>query len=381
MELSTSEKKQTIREKIWNEMKKKKIERFPYAWGRVPNFKGAERAAKQLVTLEEFQNAKTVFVAPDSPQNPVRELVLQHGKTLVMPTPRLRSGFIRVNPVKGMEKKASSIKGAFTFGTVTPITDVPSVDFVIQGAVAVDFVGGRLGKGGGYGDKEITLLREHEKISEAEIAVTVHDIQVVGRVPQDKWDFTVDIIVTPVRVIRTCALKREAVSKYMSYLLRHHPPASMSHNGFVFIDELVALLQERYNVDNQFVLSLVKTDSKGRFQIQETKIRALYGHSVPVTIELSPADIDVLYHGTTQEAALQILKDGLQSKGRQKVHLSPTPEVAREVGKRKCEHPVLLRIDAKKASKSKTVTIEKASELVYVADFIPPQYISIEKDE
>ncbi|KYK30255.1 MAG: hypothetical protein AYK19_04755 [Theionarchaea archaeon DG-70-1] len=375
MEPPTAEKKQTIRERIWKDMKKKKIERFPYAWGRVPNFKGAERAASTLSKLEEFKNAKTVFVAPDSPQKPVRELVLKHGKVLVMPTPKLKSGFIVVEPVKGMEKKVSSIKGAFKFGRIVSIKEVPEVDLVVQGAVAVDRIGGRLGKGGGYGDKEIAELKKHRKGGTAQIAVTVHNMQVTEKLPQDLWDLTVDIIATPTTVIKTYPLRREAVSKHMSYLLRHNPPEIMSRNGFVLFDELVTLVQERYNVDRQFILSLVKTDSKGRFQIQKDRIRALYGHSYPVTIDLPQADIDVLYHGTTVKAAQQILKEGLQPKGRQKVHLSPTPDTAVEVGKRKCDHPVILKIDAKKALKD-NITIEKASNAVYVADFIPSKYIS-----
>jgi 5-formyltetrahydrofolate cyclo-ligase len=374
----TSEKKQRIREKIWNEMRKKNIERFPYAYGRVPNFKGAEKAALTLGNLEEFQLAKTVFVAPDSPQRPVRERVLICGKTLVMPTPKLKSGFIVINPVKGMEKKASSIKGAFTYGRTVPITDVPEVDLVVQGAVAVDRLGGRLGKGGGYGDREVALLRECGKRVPA-LAVTVHDIQVVEQLPQDKWDFTVDIIVTPTTVYRTYPVRREDVSKYMSYFLRHHPPNTISEDGFISLDELVALVQNRYAVDKEFVICLVKTDSKGRFQIQDRSIRAVYGHSYPVRIALPPADVDLLYHGTTEKAARQIVKEGIKPKGRQKVHLSPTPEGAVEVGKRRCSHPVILHIDVRKALKD-NILIEKANESVYVADFIPPEYISREPD-
>lgn len=375
MELPTAEKKQTIRERIWKEMKKKKIERFPYAWGRVPNFKGAERAALTLSRLEEFKNAETVFVAPDSPQKPVRELVLKHGKVLIMPTPKLKSGFLLVEPVKGMEKKASSIKGAFTVGKTISIKEVPAVDLVVQGAVAVDHTGGRLGKGGGYGDREIALLKKYNKIPGAQIVVTVHEVQVTDRLPHDEWDFTVDIIVTPHKITRTYPAKKEAVSKYVSRILRHNPPETMSENGFVLLDELVELVQKKFHVDKEFIISIVKTDTKGRFHIQKNKIRAVYGHSHPVRVELPQADIDVLYHGTTAKAAQQILQEGLQPKGRQKVHLSPTPDTAVEVGKRKCDHPVILKIDAKKALED-NITIEKASNAVYVADFIPSKYIS-----
>ncbi|MBU7013045.1 MAG: RNA 2'-phosphotransferase [Theionarchaea archaeon] len=383
---TTAERKQKMREKIWKKMKKKKIERFPYAWGRIPNFKGAEHAAEKVAELEEFQNAYTIFVAPDSPQRRVRELVLVRKKLLVMPTPRLKSGFLVVTPITGKERKASSIKGAFTYGERFSVEEIPAVDFVVQGAVAVDCTGGRLGKGGGYGDREIAVLQEHGKMSSALIAVTVHDVQVVKELPQDEWDFTADIIVTPTRVIdlyverEAVPKKKEAVSKYMSYVLRHHPPETMMKNGFLPLDDLLRLVQKKYDVDIKFIQSVVKSDEKERFQIRNNKIRAIYGHSVPVLIPLPEADIDILYHGTTENAAHHILKEGLQSKGRQKVHLSPTVKVAVEVGKRKCKNPVVLQINVRKASKE-GVPIEKASDLVYVADFIPPEYISVKKEK
>lgn len=367
-----SDKKQKIREKIWKKMKDQKIEQFPYAQGRVPNFKGADRAALTLKTLAEFKNAKTVFVAPDSPQKPVRELVMTQKKQLIMPTPKLKSHFLIVNPPSGKEKKASTIKGAFTYGETVPIEKVPAIDLVVQGAVAVDHMGGRIGKGGGYGDKEISLLKSNNKMN-GKIAVTVHDIQVVDPLPQNSWDLTVDIIVTPTRVINTQSRKKEAVSKYMSYILRHHPPESMEKNGFMDFDKLVEMVKTQYNIDKKFIEFVVQTDSKGRFEIKNNTIRAVYGHSVPVNVDLPSSDISVLYHGTTKKAADRILQEGIKPKSRQKVHLSPSKEIAIEVGKRKCENPVILKIKLKR-----NVIVKKASDSVYVADFIPPELISIE---
>jgi putative RNA 2'-phosphotransferase len=290
-----------------------------------------------------------------------------------MPTPRLKAGFLIIESGAGMETKASSLKGAFTFGRTVTINDIPAVDLVVQGAVAVDKTGRRVGKGGGYGDREVAALKKYNKMPTAPIAVTVHDIQVVEKLPQNAWDFTVDIIVTPTQIINTT--KRKAISKYMSSILRHHPPDTMSDNGFIPLKELFVLIQEKYSIDKEFITSIAEKDSKGRFQIKGEKIRALYGHSCPVTIELPPADSAVLYHGTTAKAAEKIRSQGLIPKKRQKVHLSPTPDVAVEVGKRKCKNPVVLKIDAEKALKE-GVIIEKASDSVYVADFIPPQYIS-----
>jgi 5-formyltetrahydrofolate cyclo-ligase len=127
--------------------------------------------------------------------------VLVDGKTLIMATPRLKEGFLKVDPetVRGREGYASTIKGAFKFGKAVSLRSLSEIDLVITGCVAVDLRGFRLGKGGGYGDKEISLLRRLSP--RAPIATTVHELQLVEQVPVEVWDRQVDIIATPKRVI------------------------------------------------------------------------------------------------------------------------------------------------------------------------------------
>jgi len=111
--------KEQIRQQIWDRLEKENLDRFPRPiYGRIPNFVGAEKAASRLAERPEFANARTVKVNPDSPQRKVRELVMVHGKLLLLPAPRLRSGFLLLRPerVKGKERLASSIKGAFSLG-------------------------------------------------------------------------------------------------------------------------------------------------------------------------------------------------------------------------------------------------------------------------
>ena len=59
---------------------------------RIPNFDGAEAAAARLAALPEFRAASLVKVNPDTPQKPVRLAVLNSGKRLLTPQPRLRTG-------------------------------------------------------------------------------------------------------------------------------------------------------------------------------------------------------------------------------------------------------------------------------------------------
>ncbi|RLF21769.1 MAG: 5-formyltetrahydrofolate cyclo-ligase [Thermoprotei archaeon] len=199
--------KKRIRERIWSLMESKNIAIFPRpVFGRIPNFKGNEVAAKKLVKSKYFDEAEVVFCCPDSPQRPVREAVLRSGKVLIMATPRLRKGFLLLKPgyvPRGMEYKASTIAGAFRYGRL--VDEIPyQIDIKVTGSVAVTVEGARLGKGGGYSDLEYAILREMGVVSdETFILTTVHDVQIVNHIPMTRHDVPVDVIFTPTRVIET----------------------------------------------------------------------------------------------------------------------------------------------------------------------------------
>ena len=130
-------------------MEEKNIATFPKpVYHRIPNFVGAEKAAQNLRDLPEYKSARVVFCNPDSPQRPVREMVLRDGKVLVMATPRLKQGFLLIDPSllsPSQISEASTIHGAFKFGrSVEP--NAVKVDLFVAGSVAVSQDGGRLGK-------------------------------------------------------------------------------------------------------------------------------------------------------------------------------------------------------------------------------------------
>jgi 5-formyltetrahydrofolate cyclo-ligase len=193
--------KKLLRERIWRDLTERKVAAFPLpVFGRVPNFIGSEDAANRVSQLEEWKNAQVVFANPDAAQRKVRENALKEGKVLVMASPRLKHGFIVIDPdaVKRKERSASTIRGAFEFGKET--SDFPKPDLIVTSCVAVDEKGHRLGKGHGYGDIEIRMVKE--KFGKIPVVTTVHDLQVVADVPFDSDDEGVDVIVTPTRIIR-----------------------------------------------------------------------------------------------------------------------------------------------------------------------------------
>jgi putative RNA 2'-phosphotransferase len=173
---------------------------------------------------------------------------------------------------------------------------------------------------------------------------------------------------------------KATVSRYMSSLLRHSPQnLKMDTQGFVSIDELLEKIRTRYPIDKSMILEIANKSDKKRFEVNGNKIRALYGHTIPVNIEFEEdTHVKLLYHGTTAEAASKILKEGLKPMKRKWVHLSPTVETAIEVGNRRTTHPIVLEIDAK-AAREDGMKIYRATDKVFLSGSVPRKYIKIRR--
>jgi 5-formyltetrahydrofolate cyclo-ligase len=199
--------KQEIREEKWSYLTDHQLGRFPFPLqNRIPNFKGAEKAAHIVTTMPEYQNAKVVKVNPDSPQLPIRTQILKDGKTLLVPTPRLKAGFIMIQPEwvpKGEERKAASLSHIKSYGKEISLLEMPRIDLFFTGSVALHRDGRRVGKGEGYSDREYAIIRElgHPDVP---IIGTIHSAQLTDHeIPRDPYDLTVDWIATETELIKT----------------------------------------------------------------------------------------------------------------------------------------------------------------------------------
>jgi 5-formyltetrahydrofolate cyclo-ligase len=200
--------KDQVRRAVWKALDREGVSRFPGAEGRIPNFAGAKAAAGRLAQTRAWKRARVVKANPDSPQTHARRLALEDGKTLIMAVPRLRDRhpFRVLDPkrlTKAQVREAATIKGALRHGRVVALEEVPEIDFVICGSVAVNLSGARIGKGGGFSDLEYGLLIDAGKIDDhTVVATTVHPVQILRehlRVTQH--DLPVDMIATPRAVI------------------------------------------------------------------------------------------------------------------------------------------------------------------------------------
>ena len=200
--------KDQIRRSVWKAMDREGVSRFPGAEGRIPNFAGAKLAAQKLAAHRTWKRARVVKANPDSPQTHARRLALEEGKTLVMAVPRLRDShpFRLLDPkrlTRDQVREAATIKGALRHGRVVALEELPEIDFVLCGSVAVNLTGARVGKGGGFSDLEYGLLIESGKIDDhTVVATTVHPIQILrDHLMVTRHDLPVDLIATPRAVI------------------------------------------------------------------------------------------------------------------------------------------------------------------------------------
>ena len=141
--------KQRIRDRIWALLEREGAAKPPgRVVGKIPNFVGAEAAADQLAALPAWE--------------------------------------------------AAAKEGAAKAGRKVAASELPLVDLVVCGSVAVNRQGARIGKGGGFSDLEVAFLVEAGVIRpDTILATTVHPLQVVDEpLPETIHDFRVDLIVT-----------------------------------------------------------------------------------------------------------------------------------------------------------------------------------------
>lgn len=173
------------------------------------------------------------------------------------------------------------------------------------------------------------------------------------------------------------------LSKEVSYALRHAPweyELELDENGGVPLEQLLSSLQLNSKWENLTVIDLIEMiekSEKKRHVIYDGKIRAFYGHSIPMKIvkeEKTPPEF--LYHGTARRFLNSIKEKGLLPQNRQYVHLSQDIETAETVGKRHDNKAGILIIDSLKAWND-GIKFYYGNEKVWLADMVPYKYVLV----
>jgi len=179
--------KDVLRDEIWSALERLGAGVGPVR-SRIPNFVGADTAAWRLAATSMWRDARVVKCNPDPPQIPLRLRALYAGKQLYMPVPELQRPypFVLLDPAQLAARQvsfelAATSQGGVAHGVPVEFEDLPALDLVVVGCVAVTREGGRTGKGGGFADLELGVFRELGKLpAGTPIVTTVHSCQVVA---------------------------------------------------------------------------------------------------------------------------------------------------------------------------------------------------------
>ena len=200
--------KEGARELVWSAMEEAGAAHTKDVHGRIPHFRGAEEAAQLLFRLPVWREARVLKGNPDKPQRPLRQRALEEGKIVYMAVPRLKQEqcFVELDPavMGGSPAEASTISGAFRYGKLVSVEEMRPVDLVISGSVAVNRMGTRVGKGGGFADLEYGLAAAAGIVRpETPVVTTVHAIQVLDQeLPWTHHDVCLDYVATPDELIK-----------------------------------------------------------------------------------------------------------------------------------------------------------------------------------
>lgn len=177
-----------------NELKKQIRKAIKSHWLLLDPFLAREKASyvfAEIESMEQFQKAITVLAFWSLPDEiNTQDFVIKWAacKRMVLPVVVQDELELRLfNGVENMEQGSG-------FGIMEPKTgnliNPDEIDFAIIPGVAFDRKGNRLGRGKGYYDRTLPLLRNAVKVGIA------YEFQIIDSVPVSEHDIPVDLVVS-----------------------------------------------------------------------------------------------------------------------------------------------------------------------------------------
>lgn len=179
------------------------------------------------------------------------------------------------------------------------------------------------------------------------------------------------------------ARELDHMARIVAGILRHFPErygVSVDPQGWVEVSRLTGTIRSQHRnypwLKNHHILALAMTDPKGRYEIREDKIRATYGHTVDVELDLPTDGIPPeLYYPVTVDEVDLVMEAGLKPTDRKMVHLSLTAQDAFNAGHMRSGDLVILAIDTEKAVGEGHV-VRRAGKTVFLVDAVPSDVLS-----
>ena len=173
-----------------------------------------------------------------------------------------------------------------------------------------------------------------------------------------------------------------SLGRMLALVLRHAPEkfnVEMDINGWVNARELseaIGKQRRHYHWLRAWHFeAIANADEKGRYQVENEMMRATYGHSIELDLDLPTDDIpEVLYYPCQTEELETLLEYGITAGDRKNVHLSRSIRNAMDAGHVRIHRPAILEVDTSRAI-ADGHTIYRAGTTVFLTDEVPGEYL------
>lgn len=179
--------------------------------------------------------------------------------------------------------------------------------------------------------------------------------------------------------------ERDSMARRLALVLRHAPEKfnlEMDINGWIDVKDIIKQFKGSNEKRNHWlrphhIRAISETDPKGRYEVRANVIRATYGHTVEIELDLPTENIpDTLYYPCSPDESENVIEVGISPSGRSHVHLSANIRTAAEAGHVHYALPTLLEVDTARFVAAGE-TIWHAGITVYLAESVPGEYLSI----
>ena len=179
--------------------------------------------------------------------------------------------------------------------------------------------------------------------------------------------------------------ERDSIARKLALVLRHAPEKfdlEMDINGWIDTRDIIRQFKYANNRRHHWLRphhlrAISETDPKGRYEVRGNMIRATYGHTVEIELDLPTSDIpDSLYYPCDPKEAGNLLEVGIKPGDRAHVHLSANMRAAAEAGRVHRADPTIIEVDTARMVATGE-TIWHAGVTVYLTENVPGEYLSI----
>ncbi|MEM6569279.1 MAG: RNA 2'-phosphotransferase [Planctomycetota bacterium] len=172
----------------------------------------------------------------------------------------------------------------------------------------------------------------------------------------------------------------ERITRALAFMLRHQPEEfdlELDRFGWGDLEDVLYALQERMGdrVSEDEVVAAIEASDRPRYEIEEGRIRALYGHSFPIDPGEPSEPPDELFIGVGSRDADRAKDSGLRSGRRAFLHLARTEEEARETGRRVARDYAVVTVYAGEAYDEGIEFYDRGS--LYLADEVPVDFLEV----